>query len=267
MKYIKWLVKIAFCFFLMILLIVAFVAFEQVMKNKNNPPYSPYACGSFGDKIMEIDKKYLFLGIMHYEDIDYWSDDFLKHHRSKGCSDQVASTAIQVKWPSLEPWDSVENGKEKISIGIHQRTVFSEWQDREYWDYKIFIMSAVEKVNKNIKEYSNVKEISIFNKDLGLYELNLKEIAKEEFDPIVIPTRIYWKEYEDNINRVLMFLECTDLGRTRTVTITNCEIRYHLPRLGKNTSYMVIRFDGDLISSWNDILDKSLGLVNGFLKD
>ena len=262
MKYLLGFLKILIYSFLLFCLVA--VALNVFWRINNSSPQSPvYACGSFGDKVMKIEKKYLFLGIMHYQGINYWSPDFLKQHKTKGCADQVQGLGIEVRWPTMEPWRSIWSEKEKIILSINQRTVLLEGQDRQYWDHKKLLIGIANEFDDKIVEYSQIKKMATFDEGLGLYGLKLNEVHKYAND--ITPIRIYWKEYQHDSEKVSTIVRCRDY--IRNDDFLNCKLFFHFPHAGKNTSYIDIRFHGDLLPTWEEVLEKSLVLLNSSFQE
>jgi len=259
MKYLLGFLKILIYSFLLLCLVA--VALNVFWRINNSSPQSPvYACGSFGDKVMKIEKKYLFLGIMHYQGINYWSPDFLKQHKTKGCADQVQGLGIEVRWPTMEPWRIIWDEKEKITVIINQRTLLSADQDRNFWDHKKILINQIQQVDKEIIAYSQLKEKSSWNNHLMTYEFYLNEYHRDRLNEF-LPDRIYWTEYQGDKNKISMMIRCWDDNSSR------CELSYHLPHMGDNTSYAIIYFHNDFLSSWVEVLDKSLVLINSSFQE
>jgi len=256
MKYSKKLIRIIF-FSIggLYLLAISFHFYEQQKKKNLQEP--SYACGSFGGKIIKIHEKYLALGIMHYEGIDYRTLDFLNYQDAKGCLDQVSGLTIEFQWPTLEAWDNTWDVKEKINIVIRQNAALPKSQDRKNWNYKPLLMAAIKNDAPSIHEYKKAKEMAVFNEGLQFYELKSEKTDKNNN---TTATRIYWRASKEDEGMISSVIRCEDATST-------CNVWQHLPNLGANTSYMAIQFHKDLLPHWNQVLDKSLAFINSSIKN
>jgi len=249
------------------LLMVATVFFEirDYISNRNSNykgiREKPFECGLFGDKLMQIDRRYLFFTRVIYDGVDYWSGSFLEDHATKGCEDQILSATFEVKWPDMTPSDSFRYWKDPdfVSISLQQR---SEWpiekrgESKDFFDkteHLIFYLSRTDRFkwgeDISIKEINSLKK---FNSDLELYEMTAYDNENSK-------TIVFWQEVEGK--GVSLTIECLYYKKSDWL---KCKYNTHIPDYGRHTSYIKINFHADLLPYWKDIHHDAMQLIKSF---
>jgi len=221
---------------------------------------SSYVCGRFGDKVMRIDPRYLFLSRVEYQDVDYWTPGNRKAHDSKGCDDEIQSAAFDVEWPAMTPSNSFKNlGKPNfVSIALSQRSVWNvekRGESKDFFDHTGLLGNHSMTDRHDFKSKRSVDEINsikVFNDGLNLYEM-------QGYDDEQSRSIVYWQEVEGK--GVSLTIECIYF---KLVDEPSCEYVTHTPDYGHNTSYLKINFHADLLPNWKDIHRDALQLIDRF---
>jgi len=249
---------------LMMVLALRHVLGEGLDETRNTPSYrsaSSTVCGRFGDKLMRIDPRYLFLSRVEYQDVDYWTPGNRKAHDSKGCEDQIQSAAFDVQWPDMTPSNSFKNmGKpDFVRIALKQRSV---WRAEEQGESKDFF-DAAERLLTYLshtdafklgdrKSFSEINKIKAFNHNLGFYEIT-------PYDNESSKTVVFWREVEGK--GVSLTVKCLYFKKRDD---PSCELTDHVPNYGAYTSYLKIRFHADLLPRWQELHHEALQLIDRF---
>jgi len=220
---------------------------------------SSYVCGRFGDKVMRIDPRYLFLSRVEYQDVDYWTGNKADHD-SKGCDDQIQSAAFDVEWPAMTPSNSFKNlGKPNfISIALNQRSVWNvekQGESKDFFDETGILLLHSKTVKYEFESERSIDEINsikIFNAALDLYEM-------PGYDDEQSRSVAYWQEVEGK--GVPLNIECIHF---KMVDEPSCQYSTHVPDYGYNTSYLKIYFHADLLPHWKELHRDALQLINRF---
>jgi len=221
---------------------------------------SSYVCGRFGDKVMRIDPRYLFLSRVEYQDVDYWRQGNRKAHDSKGCDDQIQSAAFDVEWPAMTPSNSFKNmGKPHfISITLNQRSVWNvekRGESKDFFDHAGLLSNHSMTDRHDFKSKRSVDEINSiksFNTALDLYEM-------PGYDDEQSRSVVYWQEVEGK--GVSLTIDCIYF---KLVDEPSCEYVTHIPDYGHNTSYLKINFHANLLPRWKDLHRDALQLTDRF---
>jgi len=219
-----------------------------------------YVCGRFGDKVMRIDRRYLFLSRVEYQDVDYWTPGNGKDHNSKGCDDQIQSAAFDVEWPAMTPSNSFKNfGKPNfISIALNQRSVWNieKWgKSKDFFDETEILIGYSMTDFYDFKSKRSIDEINAikrFNTALGLYEMPGYDDEKSRLVA-------YWQEVEGK--GIPLTIRCVFF---KMVDEPSCQYSTHIPDYGHNTSYLKIYFHADLLPHWKELHSSALQLIENF---
>jgi len=221
---------------------------------------SSYVCGRFGDKVMRIDPRYLFLSRVEYQDVDYWRQGNRKAHDSKGCDDQIQSAAFDVEWPAMTPSNSFRNmGKPNfISIALNQRSVWNvekRGESKDFFDHTELLLLHSRTGRHGSERERSIDEINSlkkFNTDLGLYDIPGYDDEKSSLIA-------YWQEIEGK--GISLTIRCVYY---KLVDEPACQYITHVPDYGHNTSYLKIYFHADLLPHWKDLHRDALQLIDRF---
>jgi len=239
---------------LLVTLTVRYVLGENLEQARDD---ASYVCGRFGDK---VDRRYLFLSRVEYQDVDYWTPGNSKDHDSKGCDDQIQSAAFDVEWPAMTPSSSFKNfGKPNfISIALHQRSVWNIeklGKAKDFFDETPILIgySMTDRHDFNSKRsIDEINAIKIFNAALDLYEM-------PGYDDEGSRTVAYWQEVEGK--GVSLTIECVYFKK---IDEPSCEYVTHVPNYGYNTSYLKVYFHADLLPRWKELHRDALQLIDHF---
>lgn len=202
-------------------------------------------CGKLWNTVIEVDERYMFFP-PNYEGVNIWAGE--GHlNREKGCDDQFSTVAFYVDWPELT---ASPNGaqfaltptKHNIAVVVSSG-MNPEWQallDRYLGRF----------------EYSPTKEIpgsQRFDEQLGLNVIDV--LYREERR-----RRVYWSTREDG--SVGTIIECR-LYEGRNRHLSSCELVLKLPQY---RAKMEIRFLWSNIRQWKEMEEKSIQLLNSFIK-
>ena len=218
-----------------------------------------YACGKFGDQQLLIDKRYLYWGMVNYQDVNYWGKNVKENHSAKGCNDQIQSVDFTVKWPEMsvskEGFSLGSSNKHDITSSLHQRSVWKdEWGSKDFFNHKILLKSLLrEGVFSSGEEVSEewMHATKKFNSNVDLYEVEVETGSDTT-------KTVYWQEIKGE--GVSLVIECLFFksGSTR------CKLTIHQPNYGFNTSYITIDFHSDLLPHWKEVLQHSKKLIDSF---
>jgi len=219
-----------------------------------------YVCGRFGDKVMRIDRRYLFLSRVEYQDVDYWTPGNGKDHSSKGCDDQIQSAAFDVEWPAMTPSNSFKNfGKPNfISVALHQRSVWNiekRGDSKDFFDATGILIDHSMTDRHDFKSKRSIEEINAiktFDTTLDLYEI-------PGYDDKESRVVAYWQEVEGK--GVSLTIRCVYY---KLVDEPACQYNTHVPNYGHNTSYLKIYFHADLLPHWKELHRDALQLIDHF---
>jgi len=229
---------------------------EGLAQTRNEPSY---VCGRFGDKIMRIDPRYLFLSRVEYREVDYWTGNKADHD-SKGCDDQIQSAAFDVEWPAMTPSNSFRNlGKvDFVRFSLRQRSVWNvekKGESKDFFD-EIGILLLHSRTKKygfgSERSIAEINSIKIFNTALDLYEMPGYDDEKSR-------SVAYWREIEGK--GVSLNIECIYF---KMVDEPSCQYSTHVPDYGHNTSYLKIYFHADLLPHWKTLHRDALQLIDRF---
>jgi len=242
---------------LLVTLVLRQVLGEGLKQTRND---TSYVCGRFGDKVMRIDPRYLFLSRVEYQEVDYWTPGNSKDHDSKGCDDQIQSATFDVEWPAMTPSNSFKNfGKPNfISIALHQRSVWNvekRGKEKDFFDEtEILIGHSMTEWNefKSKRSIDEINAIKVFNVALGLYEM---PGYNDEKSRLVA----YWQEVEGK--GVSLTIRCVYY---KLIDESSCQYSTHVPNYGQNTSYLKIYFHADLLPHWKELHRDALQLIDHF---
>jgi len=230
---------------------------EGLAQTRNDPSY---VCGRFGDKVMRIDPRYLFLSRVEYQDVDYWTPGNRKAHDNKDCDDQIQSAAFDVEWPAMTPSNSFRNlGKvDFVRFSLHQRSVWNvekRGESKDFFDETPILInhSKTDRHDfKNKRSIDEINSIKVFNTDLDLYEIPGYDDEKSR-------VVAYWQEVEGK--GISLTIRCVYF---KLVDEPSCEYATHVPDYGYNTSYLKINFHADLLPRWKELHRDALQLIDRF---
>jgi len=242
---------------LLVALALRHVLGESLEQTRDDPSY---VCGRFGDKVMRIDPRYLFLSRVEYQDVDYWTPGDGKAHDSKGCDDQIQSAAFDVEWPAMTPSNSFKNfGKPNfISIALHQRSVWpieELGESKDFFDETDILIQYSRRdrydreSKRGIDEINSTKE---FNSDLDLYEMSSYDDGRSRMV-------VFWQEVAEK--GVSPLVRCMFFKKNNEPA---CQYSAHVPNYGYNTSYLKIYFHADLLPHWKKLHGDALQLIDYF---
>jgi len=208
------------------------VSYESMGQTGND---TSYVCGRFGDKVMRIDRRYLFLSRVEYQDVYYWTPGNRKAHDSKGCDDQIQSAAFDVEWPAMMPSNSFRNlGKvDFVRFALHQRSVwdFEKWGEKKFFDETKILTNYSKTIQYDWDSERSIDEINTiktFNTALELYEI-------PGYDNEGSRMTVYWQEVEGK--GISLTIPCVYYKNSGG---SSCEYVTHVPDYGYNTSYLKI---------------------------
>jgi len=241
---------------LLAVLALRHVSGEGQAQTHNDPSY---VCGRFGDKVMRIDSRYLFLSRVEYQDVDYWTGNKADHD-SKGCDDEIQSAAFDVEWPAMTPSNSFRNlGKvDFVRFSLHQRSMWNiekRGESKDFFDETPILLNySMTNWNnfeskRSIDEINSIKE---FNSALDLYEMSGYDDEKSR-------SVAYWQEIEGK--GVSLTIRCVYY---KLVDEPACQYSTHIPDYGHNTSYLKIYFHADLLPHWKELHRDALQLIDRF---
>jgi len=229
---------------------------DGLEQTRNDPSY---VCGRFGDKVMRIDPRYLFLSRVEYQDVDYWTGNKADHDR-KGCDDQIQSAAFDVEWPAMTPSNSFRNlGKvDFVRFSLHQRSVWNvekRGESKDFFDETPILINHSKTDRRDFKSKRSIHEIDSiksFNTTLDLYEI-------QGYDDENSSVIAYWQEIEGK--GISLTIRCVYF---KLVDEPSCEYATHVPNYGYNTSYLKINFHADLLPRWKELHRDALQLIDRF---
>jgi len=233
-------------------------------ETRNTPSYrsaSSTVCGRFGDKLMRIDPRYLFLSRVEYQDVDYWTPGNRKAHDSKGCEDQIQSATFDVQWPDMTPSNSFKNlGKpDFVRVALSQRSVWrveKHGESKDFFDSTGLLLNFLSHTDTfkrdNRRSFDEISKIKRFNDSLDLYEMSPYDNERSK-------TVVFWREVEGK--GVSIVINCLYFKK---VDKPECELRDHVPDYGAYTSYLQIDFHADLLPRWQEVHHNALQLIDRF---
>jgi len=221
----------------------------------------PYACGRFGDKVMWIDRRYVYLSTVNYEGVNYWTPNYREINATKGCDDQLVSVTFSVKWPEMIPHNTFDP-KERdahLNISIGRRGPGLEHRMDEpkvFFDYTDSITRYFSRAagysQDGEKNYAEIMAEATFNLDMGLYEAQVHDDERSR-------GVVYWEDVEGK--RAVMMIRC-EFFKLREDS--SCHLNYHIPDYGHHTSQMEISFKSKLLPHWENVVQDSLQLIQSF---
>ncbi|OOW16006.1 hypothetical protein [Acinetobacter sp. MF4640] len=239
--------------------IISIVIFIAIILEPSDIPSikdQPYECGRFGNQQMKIDRNYLFFARVEYQDVNYWGKNVREQHNIKGCDDQIQNASFDVKWPEMEPSDGFQldsKNVNNITVALNQRTIWLEEQENKgFFDsiasLKLYLRDIATHEEMSAKE---INEKKVFNLNLGLYQIDVRGIGR-------VSQRVFWQEIEGK--GVGVIINCHYFQSENT----SCELSYHVPNYGFNTSYITIYFHAELLPHWQEIQQDSFKMIDSF---
>ena len=211
-------------------------------------------CGKLWNTVFEINSHYLVFA-PEYKGVDIWAGEGAQN-LTKGCDDSFKSIAFYLQWPSMEPSKSYDifpynRLPDRFEVGFSSSGSMKgvERDNR----YMLFIKLSQATGSTHEWTQAEIDEAAVFDEALGLHAI--RGIRRDELE-----TRdVYWLERGDGF--VEGVISCSRL-RLKPVA-SSCGYTRDLPQYD---AVMIVRFSIANLSQWKDMEQKSIDLLESFIK-